>query len=235
MYSCSTGMLSLLIKVCISLHKSPFQHKKEYCSDKVLSNTFGRTQVVERKGKRMFSLKRRINGHWKYHVQKKDKSLSENSAYLLCIVSFKSVLIRKETCIPEAQVICDFLLPGLIFSCFVVIRTPEGWSTTKQKELWQHQHKEGAKPVRRFWARAQSGKEQSSVFSARANALPPSPGQQHGKMHSCTPLTWLYLGNKQNVGILSESRYVKKQQSALRISIVQSSPLTALLQLHVSF
>lgn len=133
MYSCSMGMLSLLINVCISLHKSPFQHKKEYCSDKVLSNTFGRTQVVERKGKRMFSLKRRINGHWKYHVQKKYKSLSENSAYLLCIVSFKSVLIRKETCIPEAQVICDFLLPGLIWILFCRYKNTWGLEYNKTK------------------------------------------------------------------------------------------------------
>lgn len=85
MYSCSMGMLSLLINVCISLHKSAFQHEKKYCSNKELSNTFGRTQVVEKKGKKMFSLKRKINGHWKYHVQKNVKSLSENySLFALC-------------------------------------------------------------------------------------------------------------------------------------------------------
>lgn len=74
--------------------------------------------------------------------------------------------------------------------------------------------------------------EQSSVFSAGANALPPSPGQQRGKGDSCTPLPELYLRCKQNVSFLRESRYVKKQQSALRISMAQSSPLTAVLQLH---
>lgn len=127
-----------------------------------------------------------------------------------------------------------FLLPALISSCFIILRTPGGWSTTKQKELWQHQHNEAAKPVRRFWDGAQSVKEQSSVFSAGANALPPSLGQQHGKVHSCTPLTWLRKQTK--CGLPEGIQLCQKTTKCFKDQYCpDDSPLTALLQLHVSF